>query len=340
MPTPASLPAHVRRPRRRGFTLIELLVVISIIALLIGILLPALGAARETARSAACLSNIRQMGIATASFAADHNNYVQTSTSDLAPVPGAGPIKDNPPSVISQYNERFPSSAVGADPGRIKDWASAIVPYMGGSQNQTFSDADPKVSRAFICPSDLGQTDDSAGGPGWRIYNNITNSGQNQPISYAVNADVTSLALPGWGFGGRLGSKWTGSLNIQPIDPERVRTDVALSGNLDALRNATSTFAYAGAGTRQNLTGGEAQDSSILFYTSSPGITGRGANAVGTFEDLFESTNAARYKLPLEEYASGGRHSNDSFNGSFYDGHASNINDGTAEDANISPYAQ
>lgn len=60
---------------RDAFTLIELLVVISIIALLIGILLPALGAARGTARDIACNSNLRQLGIATVTYAEDNKTY-------------------------------------------------------------------------------------------------------------------------------------------------------------------------------------------------------------------------------------------------------------------------
>ena len=61
---------------RSGFTLIELLVVISIIALLIGILLPVLAGARETARASACLSKVRSLVQATAMYGAENDEYV------------------------------------------------------------------------------------------------------------------------------------------------------------------------------------------------------------------------------------------------------------------------
>ena len=62
--------------RRRGFTLIELLVVVAIIGLLIAILLPSLNKARDNAKSATCLSNLKALGQGANTYAADWNNFL------------------------------------------------------------------------------------------------------------------------------------------------------------------------------------------------------------------------------------------------------------------------
>ena len=61
--------------RHKGFTLIELLVVLAVIALLAGILMPTLVAARQMGRRLVCLSNLRQMVIAAGNYLADNNEY-------------------------------------------------------------------------------------------------------------------------------------------------------------------------------------------------------------------------------------------------------------------------
>ena len=74
-PAPAAAPSAVaagRRPRGRGFTILELHVVVSIIAVLVSVLLPAMNMATAAAQSAVCQSNARQL--ATAALAAAHDN--------------------------------------------------------------------------------------------------------------------------------------------------------------------------------------------------------------------------------------------------------------------------
>ena len=79
--TMRSMPSSPRRPRLcDGFTLIELLVVIAVIALLIGILLPSLGAARETGRRTRCLSNLRQLALASAAYVNETRKGVYAPT--------------------------------------------------------------------------------------------------------------------------------------------------------------------------------------------------------------------------------------------------------------------
>ena len=76
------------RRSQRGFTLVELLVVIGIIALLIGILLPALQGARRVAQRAACAAKLQQIMIAAQTHRADHRDYYPL----VGVIPGVQPV--------------------------------------------------------------------------------------------------------------------------------------------------------------------------------------------------------------------------------------------------------
>ena len=66
--------------QRRAFTLIELLIVIAIIAILAAILFPVFAQAREKARSTSCLSNLKQIGLATTMYAQDYEETMPIAT--------------------------------------------------------------------------------------------------------------------------------------------------------------------------------------------------------------------------------------------------------------------
>lgn len=107
------------KARSPGFTLIELLVVIAIIALLVSILMPSLTSAREAARVAICGTNQKNIALANAMYADDHNGIY-----------------------IRNHNDNF------------GQWYNRLRPYVGyQTREQNYAPPDGTCNQ-FICPSD------------------------------------------------------------------------------------------------------------------------------------------------------------------------------------------
>lgn len=276
-----------REPRRDGFTLIELLVVISIIALLVGILLPALGAARRSAQSAVCLSNLRSAGQALATYAADNKDWI--------PGPNTSGVRVGQTGVIEQSSTA---------PTQNMDWVSPSMGDSLGLPSDPVQRVEAIFNNAMHCPTN---------------EENYTNVFQPGPLAAL---DPTTIRVNS--YGAMLGFQWVGSrapgIPAQDLSANAIVLPENYMPRLDLVGTASiKVFATDGtrfmSGDQISFNGLTYQDSGGNFMTAGPAI-GEGGDPFQYEGTSLEPTeNSKRFAY---------RH-NVALNGVFFDGHGENM---------------
>jgi len=355
--------------RRKAFTLVELLVVIGIIAVLIGILLPALNKARAQAQLVQCQSNIRQILTAEMLFAQDHQGCVPTCSDTQWALKA-----DTYPTTKFSYRTATPNAATAYAPFVVLDWASSLIPYLGqggGSPGNATNNSFLTVagaqnqSKVFQCPSDVWMTDTN---PGYAMINNVLQTTivspdifSYQPVSYGINADITMVTDTS-GIG-RFGPT-SPNINIYAGPTSNAaKVGQPLNCRLDRVYKAAETLLVADCGTRPYngaalASGLDLDDNTCLYYTTdnwnliplNGGIFGAPVQGTGPGGRMSNIANIAAgkaeswlgNKVPLAKAPSNpskmDRHQGGMMNIGFCDGHVEALGFGDLIKVRISPW--